>query len=279
MSRPLWKGYMSFGLVMIPITLHSGETGEHEMHFTLLDERDHHRVRYQRINEASGKEVPWKSIVKGYEVSEGNYITITPEDFKKAAPKAARVVELTDFVPREQIRARYFEKPYYLQPGEHGEKAYAVLRDTLIASARVGIAKVVITTRQYLAAVMAEDNVLILNTLRFAHEVRDPGDTVSAPPKSVKSTAQEIQMARALIEGMSSDWKPSQYHDDYFETLDKYIKARAKGRAPKLEDQEEEPPESYNMMELLKKSVEGVRKQKPQRAAHRPAALAKRKAG
>lgn len=259
MPRPLWKGHLSFGLVMMPVVLFSGTASEAKIDLDMLDERDHERIRFMRVNERTRKEVPWKSIVKGYEYEEGKYVVLTPEDFKAAASQVARGgVEIVEFVDRQSINPLLFEQPYYLTPGKGGEKVYALLRDTLKKSDRVGIAKLVIQTREHLAALMVQDNTLALTTIRFAEELRDP-DELPVPTSRAKASPAEIQMAQKLIDSMTAEWDPRRYKNEYTAALKRVIRDKSRGpgggkKAPRLQETEE-PPESYNIMELLRKSV------------------------
>jgi DNA end-binding protein Ku len=264
MARPLWKGQLSFGLVALPVELYSAEARS-DLHFTLLDSRDHSRIRYERVNEDTGDEVPWNQIVKGYEYDKGNYVVLTEGDFKKAAVEATRTIEIEDFVDLDQVSPTYFDKPYFLVPGNGGEKGYVLLREGLRKTNRAGIAKVVIRTRQYLAAVMPADEALLLVLLRFNQELREFSDVAggaAAKMKSKKAAPKELALAERLIETMSAEWKPEKYHDEYRDALMKWIERKAKGGAKALpagkEEEIEEAPATYNFMELLRKSVEGA---------------------
>lgn len=263
MPRPIWKGSISFGLVNVPIVLFSAESRE-ELHFTMLDARNKARVKYERINSVTNEPVPWDRIVKGYEYEEGSYVLLSNTDFKKAAPEATQTVEITDFVNRDEIDVTYYDKPYYIAPGKNGEKGYALLRETLKRSGKVGIAKVVIRTKQYLAAVIPEGDTLMLEILRFPYEIRDTSD-LSVPPsdlKKAKVSAKEVELAQTLVDAMTGKWDPSKYHDEYRDALLQWIEKKVKAgdleAAPEPEEtDEEEPPAPINLMALLKKSVEG----------------------
>ncbi len=276
MARPLWKGYVSFGLVSVPCTLATMEAPEKDIDFTMLDRRDRARIRYQRINEHTGKEVPWKEIVKGHEVAEGEYVVVTPDDLKRAAPKATRTIEIVGFVPGSQVPPWFYERPYVVQPLEGGEKGYRLLSEALEQSKEVGIARVVLHTRQHLAALISTGDALILNTMRFDAELRQLKDFDIAPSSEApaKASKREVDMALTLIKSMSMDWSPSQFHDEYRDTLRKWIAQQAKkGGQPAAEaEEEEEAPATYNIMEMLKKSIEGQKKtggQPKKRAASR----------
>jgi DNA end-binding protein Ku len=267
MARPIWKGHITFGLVNIPVTLFSAEK-RNDIHFRMLDSRNNARVRYERVNEVTGEEVPWDKIVKAFEYDDGDYVLMRDEDFEKVAVEQTQSVEIEDFVDVESIHTTFFDKPYILVPGKKGEKGYVLLRETLRRTKKVGIAKVVIRTRQYLAALMAVDNALVLDLLRFHQELRDldefdlPGDKV----EDYKVNDKEIKMAEQLVESMTSDWEPAQYKDEYREALMAWIekKAQAEGEISPPEPVEETKPagEIIDIMDLLKRSVKETGKRK-----------------
>lgn len=262
MPRPIWKGHLSFGLVLIPVTLSSIQATEEAIDFDLLDRRDNARVRYMRMNERTGKEVPWKETVRGVDVGSGKYVVLTPEDFKRAAPKATRAIEISGFVERDEIAPKFFERPYAIEPQEGGEKGYAILRDALEEAGKVGIAQVVLHTKQHLAALLSDGPMLTLNTLRYSEELRGPREFARVPSARAgsKATRTETQMAATLIEGMTVAWKPESYGDTYHDTLKKWIKQRTRAGSAKkvaeVEEEEDTGPGPYSIMELLKKSVE-----------------------
>lgn len=260
MARAIWKGHISFGLVNVPVNLHSAERRS-ELSFHLLDSRDRARVRYQRVNEATGEEVPWDQIVKGYEYGDGSYVVIGDEDLRRAAPEATQAVEIEGFVDREDIDLLYFDKPYYLSPDKKGEKGYVLLREVLERTGKVGIARVVIRTRQYVAALLPRQEALVLNLLRYHEELRATED-LDLPAGSAaehKISDKEIKMAEQLVAAMTEDWEPERYHDEYREKLmawiDRKIEAGDLAEAPEAEELEEAPA-TYNIMDLLKRSVE-----------------------
>src|SRR5690349_22652082 len=199
MARGLWKGAISFGLVNVPVELFSAQKRSSELDLTMLDRRDMAPVGYKRVNKTSGKEVPWEDVVKGYEYEDGQYVVLSEEDFRRANPELAKTVDIMAFVDRSDIAPHYFETPYYLGPGKRGEKAYALLRDALAKAGKVGIATVVIRTRQYLAAVIPQGELLVMNTLRYAAELRDPKE-LDIPASKV--TAKEIDLALRLMKAM-----------------------------------------------------------------------------
>lgn len=263
MARSIWKGQITFGLVNIPVTLFSAEKRV-DLSFHMVDSRDNARIKYERVNEHTGEEVPWNQIVKSYEYKDGKYILLTDEDFEKVSVEANKAVEIEDFVSREDIPPEYFEKPYYLAPGKGGDKGYALLREALRRSGKVGIAKVVIRSRQCLACVIPEGDLLVLNVLRFYQEIVKP-DHIEAPSNalaSLKISDKEVNLAEQLVESMSTEWTPEKYHDDYRKRLHEWIEkkiAEEKGEAPDVEEEEEEAEstgEVIDVFALLKKSLE-----------------------
>ena len=286
MARAAWEGAISFGLVNIPVSVHSAEDRGETISFNMLDGRDMAPIGYQRINKETGEAVGWDDIVKGYEIEDGKFVIVTDEDFKKANPKATRSVEILDFVDLEDIDPAFLETPYYLAPARNGGKAYAVLREALKRSGKAGIAKVVLRTKQHLAALIPRGDALMLEILRFAHELRDPKD-LDLPPESA-ATSREIEMAEKLVKGMTSRWQPSKYRDDYTQDLLALIEKKAKhGDVEEVEEVEDElePTNVVDLMPLLKKSLEaaerggGKAKPKASRAtAKRKTAAARKKA-
>ncbi|HJT60648.1 MAG TPA: Ku protein [Burkholderiales bacterium] len=271
MARSLWKGAISFGLVNVPVELHSAKKRAAELDMTMLDKRDLAPVGYKRVNKATGKEVAWGNVVKGYEYKDDKYVVLSDEDFRRANPEASRTVDILAFVDLADIEPQYFETPYYLVPEKRGEKAYALLRETLEKAGKAGIASVVIRTKQYLAALVAQDELMVLNTLRYADELKAPAELEI--PKA-KVTAKELDMALRLVEDMADDWEPKKYKDTYREDLLKRIKEKVKaGQTEELTEPEagaEKPAKGadvIDLMTLLKNSVE----KKPAARAKRPA--------
>lgn len=269
MARAIWKGNITFGLVNIPISLYPAENRSN-LHFRLLDKRNKAHVKYQRVNEATGEEVPYEEVVKAYEYDEGDYVILDDEDFKKADVEASQTVEIEDFVDEDAIDYVFFDKPYYLVPGKKGEKGYVLMRETLRRLRKVGIAKVVIRTRQYLAALIPEGNALILDLLRYDHELRDPSEfqLPSEDLDAYRISQKELQMAEQLVETMTAEWEPAKYKDDYREALMNWIEKKAKegetATPPAAEAGEEERAgaEVIDMMSLLKKSVQQSAKER-----------------
>jgi len=271
MARGLWKGAISFGLVNVPVELHSAKKKSAELDMTMLDKRDLAPVGYKRVNKATGKEVAWGDVVKGYEYKDDKYVVLSDEDFRRANPEAAKTVDILAFVELSEIQPQYFDTPYYLKPEKRGEKAYALLRDTLDKAGKAGIASVVIRTKQYLAALVAQDELLVLNTLRYADELKDPAELEI--PKA-KVTAKELDMAMRLVDDMVDDWHPEKFKDTYKDDLLKRIKEKVKaGETEELTEPEKDADrpakgaDVIDLMTLLKKSVE----KKPAAKAKRPA--------
>src|ERR1700689_1935941 len=216
MARPVWNGTISFGLLNVPVQIFSGERTV-DLHFRLLDSRDQKPIRYERVNSDTGEEVAWKDIVKAFEYEKGNYVVIPEQELKAAAPELTETVEIEAFVERDAISPMYYEKPYFLVPGKKAEKGYVLLRETLKKTGRIGIGKVVIRTRQYLCALMPQEQALLLNLMRFPQELVPTGEfeLPSGKASEYRITPREIEMAGQLIESMSADWEPAAYRDDF----------------------------------------------------------------
>lgn len=265
MRRALWKGAISFGLINIPVELYTAEKHD-ELDFTLLDQRDLSPVGYKRYNKTSGREVPWENIIKGYQYEDGKYVLMSDEDLRRANVEATQSIDIQSFVEREQVPILYFEQPYFLAPAKGGDKAYALLRETLLASDKMAIAQIVIRTRQHLAALIPQGDMLQLITLRYPSELRAPDDLPVPTRKSKKAavTRQEVEMARALVEHMSAEWEPEQFHDTYRDDVLALIQKKIKSRQTHevAEPDEAAAPASsgakvVDLMALLKSSLEG----------------------
>lgn len=276
MARPIWTGHISFGLVNIPVSLYAAEE-RNDLSFRMIDSRNKSAIRYERVNDVTGEEVPWKEVVKGYEYEKGEYILVTEDDLKNIAPEVTKSIDIESFVPAADIEPQYFDKPYYLIPTRQSSKAYALLREALRDSDRVAIASVVIRTRQYIAAISAKGRALVLDLLRFHQEIRKaPEDKL--PPMDLgelKIGKKEIDMAKQLIASMESEWKPERYHDEYRERLmdwiDEMVKSHGATPIRHAETEEEPATEVIDMMSLLKKSMEQREKAKPRTTRRRKA--------
>ena len=274
MARALWKGAISFGLVNVPVELHSAKKRSAELDMTMLDKRDLAPVGYKRVNKSTGKEVPWGEVVKGYEYQDDKYVVMSDEDFRRANPEAAKTVDIQAFVELADIAPQYFETPYYLVPGKRGEKAYALLRETLKKAGKAGIASVVIRTKQYLAALLPQDEILVLNTLRYHDELKKPAE-LDVP--SAKVTAKELDMAMRLVEDMADDWQPAKYKDTFRDDLMKRIEEKVKaGQTEEITAPEkgESRPKAdvIDLMAALKKSVASTSTRSKTRTKRRRAA-------
>ncbi len=233
MARPIWRGSLSFGLVAIPVQLHTA-VREHRPRFRLLHAKDKSPIKYERVCQRDGTPVAWEDLVKGYEYQKGRYVVLTKEDFKAAAVEKDRRVQVSDFVPADAIDDRYFDQPYYLLPDKGGEHASALFKDALLATGRIGIGKVVLRERQHLVAVESIDERLVLTMLRFADEVVDAPEVAAVD--RAKVSAKDLKLAQDLIEALASEWDPEQYKDDYQENLKKVIESKVKGETIELEE-------------------------------------------
>jgi DNA end-binding protein Ku len=256
MARAIWKGSISFGLVNIPIALYPA-TKREELKFRLLRKSDLSPVNYKRVAEKDGKEVPWNQIVKGYEYEKGKYVVLKDEDFERVDVEATQTVDIQDFVELDDIDPKFFYKPYYLEPQKGGDKAYALLRDALKDSKKVGVAKVVIKTREYLAGVKPEDGALVLELMHFADELSDTSKLHI--PKKVEVGKREMTMAKSLIDSMSSNWNPEKYKDDYREALMEVIEEKVEAGGKEIEEKPKKAPKPTKVIDLvsvLQKSLE-----------------------
>ncbi len=269
--RAIWKGSISFSLINIPIALYPA-TRREELKFRLLRASDMSPVNYKRVAEADGKEVPWDQIVKGYEYEKGRFIVLKEEDFKRADIEATQSVEILDFVKLDEIDPIFFDKPYYLEPEKRGEKAYGLLCEALKQSGKVGIAKVVIKTRQHLASVKPEKNLLVLELMHFAEEIIDTAELKI--PANPHIGAKELEMAKDLIAKMSGKWDPEKYEDEYSHALLEVInkKVASGGKEMPARGKAKKPTNVVDLVSVLQESLEHaakgkVGKRKP--AAHK----------
>lgn len=266
MPRPIWSGTITFGLLNIPVQLMTAERHT-DLHFRMLDSRNNAPIRYERVNEETGEEVPWKDIVKAFEYDKGSYVVIEKEDFAKAAPESTESVDIEAFVDPDDIGVEYFEKPYYLVPAKKAEKGYVLLRETLKRLKTAGLARVVIRTREYLALVMPRDEALLLMLLRYPQELVS-ADEYTFPDKKLSAyrvAPKELDMAETLVKSMVGEWQPDEYRDDFRMRLRKVIEERVKAqegtvRAPATSEEAEMPKNAatnvVDFMSLLKKSID-----------------------
>jgi DNA end-binding protein Ku len=296
MPRALWKGAISFGLVNIPVSLYPASRSE-GLSFDMIDKRDFSPIGYKRYNKATGEEVPRENIVKGYEYEKGEYVVVADEDFKQANVKATQTVDIVAFVDAGAVAPYYYDTPYYLEPGKRGEKGYTLLREVLKRTGRIGIANVVIRSRQHLAALIPLERMLLLDTLRFPNEIRSMSDLTLPEAGKDGLSEKEIAMAERLVEDMTEKWKPEQYKDTYSDDLMARIEAKIKAGETHLitpEGKEAEAPrrsaEVIDLVSMLRRSLEkkgkaanddeATEKGRPKRAAARksPSRLSGKKA-
>jgi DNA end-binding protein Ku len=253
--RALWKGTISFGLVSIPISLFPA-TRREELKFRLLRRSDLSPINYQRVAEADGKEVPWDQIVKGYEYEKGKFVVLKEEDFARVDVEATQTVDIVNFVKIDDIDPLLFYKPYYLEVGKGGDKAYVLLRDALVQSRKIAIATVVIRARQHLAAIKPQKKGLILELMHFPEELLDTTEFKAPASKSVRKT--EMRMAKELIESMASGWDPKQYIDEYHEALEKMIdeKIESGGKSAPSPPRRKRPTNVLDLTSILKQSID-----------------------
>lgn len=260
--RAVWKGAVSFGLVYIPVQLHTAARSS-AIDLDLLDSRDFSKVGYKRYNKRTGKEVEWSQIVKGYEHKKGEYVALTDEDFRQANVEASQTIDIVSFVEQAAVPPEYFEMPYYLEPAEGGEKTYALLRETMRGDSRVAIGSFVIRGRQHFCAIFARERTLMLNTLRFAEEMVDAGDLElpAVGSGAAKPKSGELAMARRLVEEMTGEWKPEAFKDTYRRDLMRRIKQKVSKRqthvlTPAVEAADERPSaEVIDLMAVLRRSL------------------------
>lgn len=256
--RPIWKGTISFGLVSIPITLFPA-TRREELKFRLLRASDLSPVNYKRVAEADGKEVPWEHIVKGYEYTKGKFVVLKDEDFARVDVEATQTVDILQFVKLEEVDPLLFYRPYFMEVSKGGDKAYGLLREALKASGKIAIAKVVIKTRQHLAAIKPQERGLILELMRFPEEILETSEFKS--PAVTKPGKSELAMAHKLIESMSGEWNPDMFHDDYHEMLEKVVEEKIKkgGKAAPQTKQRKKPTNVIDLVSVLQQSIEDAR--------------------
>ena len=281
MARPVWSGTLSFGLLNIPVSLMSGEHRT-DISFRMLDARNNAPVRYERVNAETGEEVPWKDIVKAFEYDKGSYVVLEPEDIKSAAPESHDAIEVEGFVDANAVGPQYFEKPYVLVPAKKAEKGYVLLREALQKTGRIGIARVVIRTRESLCAVMPQGNALLLLMMRYPQELVaiDEYNIPEGDRGDYRISAKELEFSEQLIKTMSGDWDPGQYQDEFRQRLHKVIKERMKAHGVvKREEDEPEIAEHaatnvVDFMSLLQQSIDR-KKRTPAKKASQPAGAAK----
>jgi len=255
--RAIWSGSISFGLVNIPVKLYVASEPKGGLEFDMLHKKDFSPIRYARICRADGKEIPFEDIVKGYEYSNGDYVVLTDEDFKKANLKKTKSIEISDFANEDEIDTIYFEKPYYLEPQKGAEKAYALLREALKRSKRVGVARYVIRNREHIGILKTHGNLVLLNQLRYFQEVRNTKE-LNIPAKEILKKG-EIDLAIKLIDELTKPFEPKEYKDTYTEELKKIINKKAKGQLVTPQGEEPVPTKVPDIVSVLRKSLEQQR--------------------
>jgi DNA end-binding protein Ku len=276
--RALWKGTISFGLVNIPVSLFPA-TRREDLKFHLLRRSDLSPINYKRVAEADGKEVPWDQIVKGYEYEKGKFVVLKEEDFARVDVEATRTVDIINFVEIDEVDPLLFYKPYFLEVQRGGDKAYVLLRDSLAESHRIAIAKVVIRERQHLAAIKPQNKGLILELMHFPEELLNTSEFKTPAVKSIRKN--EMQMAKQLIESMSSEWDPSQYSDEYHHALEKMIekKIESGGKAAPPPAKKKRPTNVVDLMSVLQQSLrEKTRESESGKPAKRARSKGRKKA-
>ncbi len=284
MAHAIWSGSINFGLVTIPVKLLTA-VRTNDVSFNMLHAKDEGRIKYERLCSVEDKPVPWDEIVKGYEYEKGEYVILTDEDFKKVNPEATQSVDIMEFVELEKINPMFFDKPYYLEPTKQGRHAYALLREALARANKVAIARVVIRTKETIAAVKPDGDALVLELMHWADEI--VGQSTLDLPADVKLPEPEMKMAKMLIDSMSVDeFEPEKFTNTYHEELMAMIEARAAGKEVPRPKKAPARAKVVNLMDVLQQSLEESKKQRegrtaaaPKRAAHRasPSGGAKRK--
>jgi DNA end-binding protein Ku len=280
MARAIWKGALSFGLVNIPVEVHTA-VRESRPRFRMLHGKDKSPISFERVCQKEGEPVAWEEIVKGFEYENGRFVVLTKEDFEAAALEKTKRIDVLDFVEAEAIDDRFFDKPYYLTPGSGGDEAYALLREAIRYSGRIGVAKFILRDAQHLAAVEAIGEALVLSMLRFADELVDVKSYRF--PTTKQARKQDLALAKTLIQNLSAEWDPEKYKDDYTENLMRVIKARMKGKEAKLvSDERRRDSNVVDLMERLRASLDAAGgKMKASRSARqaKPARAKKRGGG
>lgn len=254
MARAIWKGSIAFGLVNIPVDLYTA-TRDHRPRFRLLHAADESPVQYERVCQSDGKPVAWEDLVKGYEYEKGHFVVLTRDDFKTAALQKTKTIDILDFVDPGEVDERYFETPYYLVPSKGAERAYALIREALRESEKMGIAKIILRDALHLAAIEAIGDALVLTMMRFADELVDLGEFRFPSAEGLRPA--ERQMARQLVDSLTARWEPSKYTDEYRDNLMRLIQAKLKGRKPRLKERETTPQaEVVDLMARLRASLE-----------------------
>jgi DNA end-binding protein Ku len=256
MARAIWSGSINFGLVTVPVELYSA-TEDHTVHFRQFERGTSDRIRYRRVNERTGKEVDFDDIVKGYDLGEGEYVLVEQEELDEIAPGRSRSVDIEAFVDLDKIDPIFFQKSYWLAPTkEEFGRAYGLLIQAMRRTNKAGIARFVMRGREHIAAIRAGDDVLILDTLLFPEDIRNPAEELRKLPEKTTARGKELDMAVSLIDSMTEDWQPDEYHDTYNERVHKLIEDKKAGRKVSVEDEPAEPTKVVDLFDALSRSVE-----------------------
>ncbi|AOR30165.1 Ku protein [Streptomyces fodineus] len=286
MARPIWTGVLTFGLVSLPVGLYTA-TEDHTVHFHQLQRGTSDRIRNKRVNERTGKEVDADRIVKGYELDEGEYVVVEPEELEEIAPGRSKVIDLAGFVDLHDVEPVYFARTYYVGPrGKEYAKVYELMRAALDRADKAGIGTLTMRGKEYLTALRAQPGVLVLHTLHWADEVRDPADAVEQlPDRRTRADSKELRTAEQLIDALTIDWDPGEYHDTYEERVKKLVAAKRKGEEVVAEPEAPEATNVIDLMDVLSRSVEqsrsggrkggGRKRTAGRKAAEDPASLSK----
>ncbi len=262
MARPIWSGSINFGLVSVPVGLHSA-TRDHTVHFHQIQRGTSDRVRNRRVNERTGKEVELDEVVKGYEVGDGEYVVVEPDELDAVAPGRSQTLDIETFVDLDEIDPVYFQKTYWLGPGKDSDpQPYALLVKAMAKSNRAAIGTFVMRGKEYLAAIRADNGVLALETLFFADEVLDPGEQLPDVPDARSARGKQLDMAVSLVESMSGRWNPADYRDDYTERVKQLVKDKRKGREVRSEPAPPEPTNVTDLVDVLRQSIEQAKSSK-----------------
>ena len=265
MARAIWTGSVSFGLVNVPVGLYSA-TEDHDVHFHQFEKGTSSRIRYERVNEDTGDEVAYKDIVKGAEITDGEYVMLTQDELEAVEPGRSRTLDISDFVDAAEIDPIYYQKSYYLAPADDtAKKAYRLLVQAMAKADRIGIATFVMRGKQYLAAIRPAENVLVLETMFFADEVRDPGEELDGLPTRTKVAGKDLKMAVSLIESLTTSWDPRNYRDTYTERVEQLIDAKKKNREVVVPEgtKEEKSGKVVDLLAALQESVDAAKGHKP----------------
>lgn len=273
MARAIWSGAINFGLVSVPVKLHAAVRPK-DVTFHQIDERTGSRIRYKRVSEKTGREVPYEQIAKGYEVDDDEYVVLEPDELEALDPEATHTIDIEDFVELEQIDPIYYEHTYFLAPDTGGDKAYTLLHKAMSDAQKIAIGRVVIRTKQYLAAIRPYNGALALETMYFPDEVVSLKE-ISGLPKSQRLADRELKMAKQLIASLSTDFDPDKYHDEYRRRVLELIKKKSKGETVTIHEEAKETPKVVDLIEALKASVEQTGRSKRRGGAKRTASRKK----